>query len=132
MEHFAKHVYDEFKMQLPEPYNLWKICASAETRKKIPSEYLPASVEPTTVRISQYKQFDKGPWRIKLCKNWSAKNNIEAEKLLLSGTKNATSFEAIIELIEPWKLMEERGCTDISMSASLIERVNYCLDSIQE
>ena len=132
MEHFANHIYDEFEMQLPEPYNLWKIKGCAETRKKIPSEYLPASVEPVSVKICQYKHFDKGPWRIRLCKNWAAKNNIEAEKLLLSGTKNATSFEVIIELIEPWKLMEERGSTDISMSAAMIERVNYCLDAIKE
>ena len=116
-------------MDLPHPYNLWKIRAKACIKNVIENEMLPISVTPQKVKITHNKEYEKGPWKIKLSKYWEAENNLEAESLQLKGSKYA-KFKVEVELKKPWELMEQRGSSDNAMSGAILERAFYLINSI--
>jgi len=77
-----------------------RVSLSAET--DMPTQHLPAAVQPTMVRTKLRRRFDKGHWSFHLTKTWQGTNGIEVDQACKT---QAPQYEIEIELIHPRKLL---------------------------
>lgn len=97
-----------------------RVSLSAEA--DMPTQHLPAAVQPKRVRTKLRRKFVKGHWSFELTKVWQASNGIEADRACQTSPPR---FEIELELIKPRELLRggEKGAKNRLVASCLLAKI---------
>lgn len=80
---------------------------------------VPVSVQPERVTLRQQCSYQKGPWTLRLVKEWTAANNVEAERAMLT---QAPQDLVVLEATDPDAILQSR-CSAAQLANAILARV---------